>query len=100
MKRYIKSVTYARNDMASKIKREPTLDEIAFVDAQKQVMYDLKSQFDDLSLQYQRLLRMNNPDPSEVESAWDELQRVDALYIDAEHKYMELWDTYIGYSYY
>lgn len=96
----ISCATFARNDMASRIKRNPTDEEVAIVDDAKDYLDSCKAAFESAQNAYQFARRTSKCSDEECSDLYDKLMKTHDDYIDAERKYMDLWDEYMGYSYY
>lgn len=96
----ISCATFARNNMASRIKRNPTDEEVAIVDNAKDYLDSCKVAFESAQNAYQFARRASKCSDEECSDLYDKLMKAHEDYIDAERKYMDLWNEYIGYSYY
>ena len=96
----ISCATFARNNMASRIKRNPTDEEVAIVDNAKDYLDSCKAAFESAQNAYQFARRTSKCSDGECSDLYDKLMKAHGDYIDAERKYMDLWDEYMGYSYY
>ena len=94
----INCATYARNEMASRIKREPTDEEVALVkDAEDYFNYCME-QFRSAIEDFQNAKR-SRATQDELDELSSKIDKLNKDRIEAEDKYMDLWNEYMGYSY-